>query len=107
MSLIRILENDDWIVDYNRERGQYRVSYFEDNHFRDELWFDTYAEEWLREKDIAIPVKRFDNYNHEWWTGLCPRCGNIIRFDFDFDPVEGNRKCYCSKCGQSCDFEDR
>ena len=44
MGLIRILENDDWIVDYDKKSGQYRVSYFEDNHFRDELWFDAYEE---------------------------------------------------------------
>lgn len=44
MSLIRISESDDWIVDYDRERGMYRVSYFEDNHFKDEYWFDCYEE---------------------------------------------------------------
>jgi hypothetical protein len=33
MSLIRISESDDWIVDYDRERGMYRVSYFEDSHY--------------------------------------------------------------------------
>lgn len=44
MSLIRISESDDWIIDYDRERGQYRVSYFEDNHFKDECWFDCYEE---------------------------------------------------------------
>lgn len=42
--LIRISESDDWIVDYDRERGMYRVSYFEDNHFVDEYWFDAYEE---------------------------------------------------------------
>jgi hypothetical protein len=45
MSLIRISESDDWIVDYDRERGQNRVSYFEDNHFKDEYWFDEYKED--------------------------------------------------------------
>lgn len=44
MSLIRISESDDWIVDYDRERGMYRVSYFQDGHFVDELWFDAYEE---------------------------------------------------------------
>ena len=42
MSLIRISESDDWIVDYDRERGQYRVSHFEDGHFKDEHWFDCF-----------------------------------------------------------------
>ena len=47
MSLIRILESDNWIVDYDRERGMYRVSYFEDGHFKDECWFDCYEEKEL------------------------------------------------------------
>lgn len=42
---IRILENDDWIVEYNIENNQYRVSYFQDNHFVDEVLFDAYNEE--------------------------------------------------------------
>ena len=44
MDLIRICESDNWFVDYDRERGMYRVSYFEDNHFKDECWFDEYKE---------------------------------------------------------------
>ena len=38
--IIRILENDNWIVDYDIEKKKYRVSYFEDSHFVDEIWFD-------------------------------------------------------------------
>lgn len=41
---VRILEIDDWIVDYDKEKKKYRVSYFEDYHFVDELWFDAYKE---------------------------------------------------------------
>lgn len=44
MNLIRILENDDWVVDYDKENRKYRVSYFEDFHFKDEIWFDAYEE---------------------------------------------------------------
>ena len=48
MSLIRISESSDgWVVDYDRERGMYRVSYFEDGHFKDEHWFDCYEEKEL------------------------------------------------------------
>ena len=50
MSLIRISECDDWFVDYDKERGMYRVSYFQDNHFLDECWFDAYEE-----KEVRIP----------------------------------------------------
>ena len=42
--LIRISETDDWIVDYDKDRGMYRVSYFQDCHFVDEHWFDCYEE---------------------------------------------------------------
>lgn len=54
MNLIKILENDDWIVDYDRENGQYRVSYFENNHFRDELWFDCFEEKEVTNKTELI-----------------------------------------------------
>jgi hypothetical protein len=43
--LIRISESDNWAVDYDKERGMYRVSHFEDNHFKDEFWFDEYEKE--------------------------------------------------------------
>ena len=52
MDVIRISESDDWIVDYDRGRGMYRVSYFEYNHFRDEHWFDAYEE---KELDMSFP----------------------------------------------------
>ena len=42
---IRILENDDWIVEYDIENNKYRVGYFQDNHFVDEVLFDAYKEE--------------------------------------------------------------
>lgn len=42
--VIRIDISDDWIVDYDKSRGMYRVSYFKDNHFVDECWFDAYEE---------------------------------------------------------------
>ena len=42
---IRILETDDWIVEYNIENNQYRVGYFQDYHFVDQILFDAYYEE--------------------------------------------------------------
>lgn len=41
---VRILESDDWIIDYCKETNRYRVSYFEDNHFVDDILFDAYEE---------------------------------------------------------------
>ena len=56
MSLIRISESDGWIVDYDRGRGMYRVSYFEDNHFVDEHWFDCYEEKEATNKTELIGI---------------------------------------------------
>ena len=42
---IRILENDDWIVEYDAENNRYRVSYFQDCHFVDDVLFD--GGEWI------------------------------------------------------------
>ena len=39
---IRILENDDWIVEYDLENNKYRVGYFQDYHFVDQVLFDAY-----------------------------------------------------------------
>ena len=44
MSLIRISESDNWIVDYDTEHGMYKVSYFEGGHFVDQYRFDAYEE---------------------------------------------------------------
>lgn len=43
--MIKIFENDDFVVDYDKENKRYRVSYFEDHHFKEECWFDEYEEE--------------------------------------------------------------
>ena len=42
---IRILDTDDWVVEYDAENNQYRVSYFQDYHFVDEVLFNAYKEE--------------------------------------------------------------
>ena len=40
----RILDTDDWVVEYDAENNRYRVSYFQDYHFVDEILFDAYKE---------------------------------------------------------------
>ena len=54
MSLIRICESEDFFVDYDRERGMYRVSVFKDNHFADEYWFDCYEERELSSNEERL-----------------------------------------------------
>ena len=80
MSLIRISESDDWIVDYDRERGMYRVSYFEDGHFKDEYWFDAYEE-----KEIRLPC--------------CAVGDEVWRKDWNGNPI----KCRVSMLQQKAD----
>ena len=45
MNLIKVFENDNFVVDYDKDNKRYRVSYFEDYHFKEECWFDEYEEE--------------------------------------------------------------
>jgi hypothetical protein len=44
MSVVRVYDSDDVQVDYDKNRGMYRVSVFKDGHFKDEFWFDGYEE---------------------------------------------------------------
>ena len=37
---IRIFENDNFIVEYDKLNKQYIVNVFEDGHWIDECWFD-------------------------------------------------------------------
>ena len=41
----RILDTDDWVVEYDAENNQYRVSYFQDYHFVDGVLFNAYKGE--------------------------------------------------------------
>lgn len=50
--IIRIDASDDFVVDYDKSRGMYRVSVFDDGHFWDEFWFDAYEE---NELDNSFP----------------------------------------------------
>ena len=38
----QIAETEDFIIEYDKSRGMYRVSYFQDNHFVDDVIFDEY-----------------------------------------------------------------
>ena len=77
----RILDTDDWVVEYDAENNQYRVSYFQDYHFVDEVLFDGV------DKSKSVKNKKCE---HEWecigtvYTGLytirhykCTKCGAI------------------------------
>lgn len=57
MDLVTISYTDDWIVEYDKSRGMYRISYFQDNHFVDEHWFDAYEEKEVDDRINKIVEK--------------------------------------------------
>ena len=80
MSLIRISESGDWIVDYDRERGMYRVSYFEDHHFVDEHWFDCYEDKEVKDLYLVYGNINESGDTDTWVTDV-------------FDDIEQAKAC--------------
>ena len=70
--LIRISESNDWIVDYDREHDMYRVSYFEDNQFVDEHWFDAYEDKEVDDRVEKI-IDRLEELKINFKKGLSKR----------------------------------
>lgn len=66
MKFNRIYENDNFIVDYDTKRKLYRVSYFENGHFKNECWFDVYEEKGdiVRCKDCDL--KHYSDSDNLW-----------------------------------------
>ena len=67
MDVVRISDSDDFVVDYDRSRGMYRVSVFGDGHFKDEYWFDAYEEREIYRTNFLG----------------APHCLNFVEFDID------------------------
>lgn len=91
MDVVIILDTDDWIVDYDRNRGMYRVSVFEDNHFQDECWFDAYEDKeckhlgyWYKEENDCVI--------------LCSNCKERLDLRYP-DGTEVQYLDYCPSCG--------
>lgn len=61
--LIRIIENDNFCVDYDKEKEKYRVSYFEEFHFCDEIWFDAY-----KDKKVNVGFPKCSVGDIVWYT---------------------------------------
>ena len=84
MNLIRIAEGNDFVVDYDKDRGMYRVSVFEDCHFKDEFWFDAYEEKELSKIN-----------NNEIDVKCCLFCANSLSADSIYD---GSHILVCFNC---------
>jgi hypothetical protein len=52
----RILETDDWVVDYDKVDNRYRVAYFVGLNFIDEVWFDGYKD---KEASLSEELKNY------------------------------------------------
>ena len=71
MAWERIQEDEDTIVEYDKERGLYRVSFFEDNHFVDDVMFDAYE---TVKHGFWIDTDTFDaNYQPIYQCSACQK----------------------------------
>lgn len=88
MSLIEIANSDDFIVDYDPDRGMYRVRIFKDRHFWDEFWFDAYEGEF---KDNKFGVNGYGmSKEHN------PKSKEIYDFISKLDFENGDYFCFKS-----------
>ena len=96
-SIVRIQEDDNSIVEYDRIRGMYRVSFFEDGHFQDEVWFDAYEEKELAYTDVL--ANRVEE-KMEYMCG-CRNCIENVKMIIT-DQVKPFKN-YCAECKIDCD----
>lgn len=54
MSLIRISESEDFTVDYDRDRGMYRIGILKDGCCIESYWFDCYEERELSSNEDIL-----------------------------------------------------
>lgn len=105
MSLIKICISDDFEVDYDRDRGMYRVSVFDDGHFWDEYWFDAYEEKEENNQERKLRKKIADAVDDKMdYMHCCPNERDtylhIIAPD-DYPRIKGihcNTDCYNKDC---------
>lgn len=98
MDVVRINVSDDFVVDYDKSRGMYRVSVFEDGHFKDEYWFDAYEDKEIRKHGYW---KLFDNCSN---AGVyCSVCNKKV-YKEHYANVKVKSK-FCPNCGAIMDGE--
>lgn len=89
-----IAEVEDFLIEYDDARARYRVSYFQDNHFVDDVVFDScdivWRGKWETVQGVLTPggdpLKRcpfcksresehLDGVEHPCHWNYCPTCG--------------------------------
>lgn len=86
MSLIRISESDNWIVDYETDSKTYRVSYFEEGHFVDQCRFEPYEA-----KEVSMQQALSDHEYKVFKESINPE--NVTFEDIKAAIDEFNRMC--------------
>lgn len=83
-NLIKIAESDNWIVEYDKDRCMYQVSYYEnDGHFIDKCCFNDYEEKELNSHETIM--------NLYWRAFICGAA----------ELTEFMRKNYCNSISPS------
>lgn len=79
---IKIKETPEWIIDYAPNVGRYRVSYFENGHFVDEVIFKEHVAEVNPDTLVACPYCLVHSISLENYLGtavaVCPVCGKEV-----------------------------
>ena len=75
MDVVRICDSDNFVVDYDKSRGMYLVSVFEDGHFKDEYWFDAYEERELRSNEEIL---------HLYFKGFVHGAAELMKYMYDY-----------------------
>ena len=72
MRLIRIVESDNFFVDYDKGTGMYRVSVNKQDRDITECWFDAFHEEVVNWESFASGAVALMNYFHDYYKGAEP-----------------------------------
>lgn len=91
MRFTRILETDDWVIDYDKVNNKYRVAYFVGYNFVDEIWFDAYEEK-------EIPKKWY------FLKDRFPKLNELVEVKII---VDGEERCYLDQLMQTKDGKYR
>lgn len=84
MAMHRILENDEFIIDYSPDDKTYRVNFFNDGHFWSDCEFTALIDNM---EPIAYAHWVYGAHDGTWWTSpeygwivdkrpICSHCGN-------------------------------
>lgn len=118
--MIRIFENDNFIVDYDEEKKKYRVSTFEDYHYCDECEFEEYKRNdfpscsvgdivWYTRPEAGLEPEQMkismlqQKADKSWKVRLTTNCGSV----FDIRLSIFDEYCFKTESEAKKFFEER